>query len=182
MTHFYHGYAKTAGSDTSLIAIGNGTAAAMTSAGVENLHKLIVKRFYDRFGEHFYPSFGTMMSLLSRRTSPKVISTVVMPRHARSHRRMRNARRGRIRRQCLDNLSSRSLGTPIRTCTHGVECVLMLGITRRLSSARRISPQDGFNFRIRGRSSAYRARRGLRDGFKSHRGEFTWRRSSPHPT
>jgi hypothetical protein len=53
VTHFHHGYAKTEGSITSLKDIGNCTTAAMIPARVENLHNLIVKRFYDRLGEHF---------------------------------------------------------------------------------------------------------------------------------
>jgi catechol 2,3-dioxygenase-like lactoylglutathione lyase family enzyme len=54
VTRFYHGYAKAAGRDASLIAIGDVIMEPMTPARVENLRNQSVKRFHDRFGEHFH--------------------------------------------------------------------------------------------------------------------------------
>ena len=54
VTRYYHGFAKAAGRDASLIAIGDVIMEPMTPAKVENLRNLSVKRFYDRFGEHFH--------------------------------------------------------------------------------------------------------------------------------
>ena len=54
VTRYYHGYAKAAGRDASLIAIGDVIMEPMTPAKVENLRNQSVKRFHDRFGEHFH--------------------------------------------------------------------------------------------------------------------------------
>ena len=54
VTRYYHGYAKAAGRDASLIAIGDVIMEPMTPARVENLRNQSVKRFHDRFGEHFH--------------------------------------------------------------------------------------------------------------------------------
>src|SRR3984893_18402854 len=54
VTRFYHGFAKAAGRDASLIAIGDVIMEPMTPARVENLRNQSVKRFHDRFGEHFH--------------------------------------------------------------------------------------------------------------------------------
>ena len=54
VTRFYHGFAKAAGRDASLVAIGDVILEPMTPARVENLHNQSVKRFHDRFGEHFH--------------------------------------------------------------------------------------------------------------------------------
>jgi catechol 2,3-dioxygenase-like lactoylglutathione lyase family enzyme len=54
VTRFYHGFAQAAGRDASLIAIGDVIMEPMTPARVENLRNQSVKRFHDRFGEHFH--------------------------------------------------------------------------------------------------------------------------------
>ncbi len=54
VTRFYHGYAKAAGRDASLIAIGDVIMEPMTPARVANLRNQSVKRFHDRFGQHFH--------------------------------------------------------------------------------------------------------------------------------
>jgi catechol 2,3-dioxygenase-like lactoylglutathione lyase family enzyme len=54
VTRFYHGYAKAAGRDASLIAIGEVIMEPMTPARVANLRNQSVKRFHDRFGEHLH--------------------------------------------------------------------------------------------------------------------------------
>src|ERR1700681_3248822 len=54
VTRYYHGFAKAAGRDASLIAIGDVIMEPMTPAKVENLRNQSVKRFHDRFGEHFH--------------------------------------------------------------------------------------------------------------------------------
>lgn len=54
VTRYYHGFAKAAGRDASLIAIGDVIMEPMTPAKVEGLRNQSVKRFYDRFGEHFH--------------------------------------------------------------------------------------------------------------------------------
>jgi catechol 2,3-dioxygenase-like lactoylglutathione lyase family enzyme len=54
VTRYYHGFAKAAGRDASLIAIGDVIMEPMTPAKVEGLRNLSVKRFHDRFGEHFH--------------------------------------------------------------------------------------------------------------------------------
>ncbi len=54
VTRYYHGFAKAAGRDASLIAIGNVIMEPMTPSKVEGLRNQSVKRFHDRFGEHFH--------------------------------------------------------------------------------------------------------------------------------
>jgi len=54
VTRYYHGFAKAAGRDASLIAIGDVIMEPMTPAKVEGLRNQSVKRFHDRFGEHFH--------------------------------------------------------------------------------------------------------------------------------
>ncbi|MGH8675696.1 MAG: VOC family protein, partial [Burkholderiales bacterium] len=54
VTRFYHGYAKPAGRDASLIAIGNVIMEPMMPARVANLQNQSVKKFHDRFGQHFH--------------------------------------------------------------------------------------------------------------------------------
>src|SRR6266851_2629458 len=54
VTRFYHGYAKAAGRDASLIAIGDVIMEPMTPARVANLRNQSVKKFHDRFGQHFH--------------------------------------------------------------------------------------------------------------------------------
>ncbi|MDO8432183.1 MAG: VOC family protein [Candidatus Binatus sp.] len=54
VTRFYHGYAKAAGRDASLIAIGEVIMEPMTPARVANLRNQSVKRFHDRFGQHLH--------------------------------------------------------------------------------------------------------------------------------
>ncbi|HLW69683.1 MAG TPA: VOC family protein [Candidatus Binataceae bacterium] len=51
---FYHGYEKLAGRDASLIAIGEVIMEPMSPARVENLRNPSVKKFHDRFGQHFH--------------------------------------------------------------------------------------------------------------------------------
>jgi len=54
VTRYYHGFAKAAGRDASLIAIGEVIMEPMSPAKVENLRNQSVKRFHDRFGQHFH--------------------------------------------------------------------------------------------------------------------------------
>jgi catechol 2,3-dioxygenase-like lactoylglutathione lyase family enzyme len=54
VTRYYHGFAKAAGRDASLIAIGDVIMEPMTPSKVEGLKNQSVKRFHDRFGEHFH--------------------------------------------------------------------------------------------------------------------------------
>lgn len=54
VTRYYHGFAKAAGRDASLIAIGDVIMEPMTPSKVEGLRNQSVKRFHDRFGEHFH--------------------------------------------------------------------------------------------------------------------------------
>ncbi|HXG21778.1 MAG TPA: VOC family protein [Methylomirabilota bacterium] len=54
VTRFYHGYEKLAGRDASLVAIGDVIMEPMTPARVEPLRNLSVKKFHDRFGQHFH--------------------------------------------------------------------------------------------------------------------------------
>lgn len=54
VTRFYRGYEKMAGREASLIAIGNVVMEPMMPARVVNLHNQSVKKFHDRFGQHFH--------------------------------------------------------------------------------------------------------------------------------
>jgi len=54
VTRFYHGYEKLAGRVASLIAIGDVIMEPMMPARVENLRNPSVKKFHDRFGQHFH--------------------------------------------------------------------------------------------------------------------------------
>lgn len=54
VNRFYHGYEKLAGRDASLIAIGEVIMEPMSPAKVENLRNPSVKKFHDRFGQHFH--------------------------------------------------------------------------------------------------------------------------------
>ncbi len=54
VTRFYHGYEKLAGRVASLIAIGDVVMEPMMPAKVENLRNPSVKKFHDRFGQHFH--------------------------------------------------------------------------------------------------------------------------------
>jgi extradiol dioxygenase family protein len=54
VTRFYRGYEKMAGRDASLIAIGEVIMEPMTPARVANLQNQSVKKFHDRFGQHFH--------------------------------------------------------------------------------------------------------------------------------
>jgi catechol 2,3-dioxygenase-like lactoylglutathione lyase family enzyme len=54
VNRFYHGYEKLAGRVASLIAIGDVIMEPMMPADVEDLRNPSVKRFHDRFGEHFH--------------------------------------------------------------------------------------------------------------------------------
>lgn len=54
VNRFYHGYEKLAGRDASLIAIGDVIMEPMSPAKVENLRNPSVKKFHDRFGQHFH--------------------------------------------------------------------------------------------------------------------------------
>lgn len=51
---FYKGYEKLAGRDASLLVIGEVLVEPMTPAKQENLRNLSVKKFHDRFGQHFH--------------------------------------------------------------------------------------------------------------------------------
>ena len=54
VTRFYNGYEELAGRHASLIAIGEVIMEPMMPAKVENLKNPSVKRFHDRFGQHFH--------------------------------------------------------------------------------------------------------------------------------
>lgn len=54
VTRFYRGYMSEAGRDASLIAIGDVVMEPMTPARVANLRNQSVKKFHDRFGQHFH--------------------------------------------------------------------------------------------------------------------------------
>ena len=54
VTRFYHGYEKLAGREASLIAIGDVIMEPMMPARKEELRNLSVKKFHDRFGQHFH--------------------------------------------------------------------------------------------------------------------------------
>ena len=51
---FYRGYEKLAGREASLLVIGDVVFEPMMPARVEELRNLSVKRFHDRFGQHFH--------------------------------------------------------------------------------------------------------------------------------
>ena len=53
-TRYYHGFAKAAGRDASLLAIGDIIMEPMSPANVPNLRNQSVKRFHDRFGQHLH--------------------------------------------------------------------------------------------------------------------------------
>jgi len=54
VNRFYHGYEKLAGRDASLIAIGDVIMEPMSPARIENLRNPSVKKFHDRFGQHYH--------------------------------------------------------------------------------------------------------------------------------
>jgi catechol 2,3-dioxygenase-like lactoylglutathione lyase family enzyme len=54
VTRFYRGYEPMAGRDASLIAIGEVVMEPMSPARVANLQNQSVKKFHDRFGQHFH--------------------------------------------------------------------------------------------------------------------------------
>ena len=54
VSRFYNGYEELAGRNASLIAIGDVIMEPMMPARVENLRNPSVKRFHDRFGQHFH--------------------------------------------------------------------------------------------------------------------------------
>ncbi len=54
VTRFYRGYEKLAGRDASLLAIGEVIMEPMMPARVANLQNQSVKKFHDRFGQHFH--------------------------------------------------------------------------------------------------------------------------------
>ncbi len=54
VTRFYHGYEKLAGRVASLVAIGDVVMEPMMPARAEGLRNQSVKRFHDRFGQHFH--------------------------------------------------------------------------------------------------------------------------------
>lgn len=54
VNRFYKGYEKLAGREASLIAIGDVIMEPMMPARKENLRNLSVKKFHDRFGQHFH--------------------------------------------------------------------------------------------------------------------------------
>jgi catechol 2,3-dioxygenase-like lactoylglutathione lyase family enzyme len=53
-TRYYHGFAKAAGRDASLLAIGEIIMEPMSPANVPNLRNQSVRRFYERFCQHFH--------------------------------------------------------------------------------------------------------------------------------
>ena len=53
-TRYYHGFAKAAGRDASLLAIGDVIMEPMSPANVPNLRNQSVKRFHERFGQHLH--------------------------------------------------------------------------------------------------------------------------------
>lgn len=54
VNRFYKGYEKLAGRDASLLSIGDVIMEPMMPARRENLRNLSVKKFHDRFGQHFH--------------------------------------------------------------------------------------------------------------------------------
>jgi len=54
VTRYYRGYERLAGRDASLIAIGEVIMEPMMPARVANLQNQSVKKFHDRFGQHFH--------------------------------------------------------------------------------------------------------------------------------
>jgi catechol 2,3-dioxygenase-like lactoylglutathione lyase family enzyme len=54
VTRFYHGYEELAGRDASLIALADLVLEPMSPARDRELKNLSVKRFHDRFGQHFH--------------------------------------------------------------------------------------------------------------------------------
>jgi len=54
VTRFYRGYEPQAGRDASLISIGDVVMEPMSPAKVANLRNPSVKKFHDRFGQHFH--------------------------------------------------------------------------------------------------------------------------------
>ena len=54
VTRFYNGYEELAGRHASLLAIGDVIMEPMMPAQVENLRNPSVKRFHERFGQHFH--------------------------------------------------------------------------------------------------------------------------------
>jgi catechol 2,3-dioxygenase-like lactoylglutathione lyase family enzyme len=54
VTRFYNGYEEKAGRDASVLAIGDVIMEPMTPARVEPLRNQSVKKFQDRFGQHFH--------------------------------------------------------------------------------------------------------------------------------
>lgn len=54
VNRFYNGYEELAGRNASLIAIGDVIMEPMMPAGVEPLKNPSVKKFHDRFGQHFH--------------------------------------------------------------------------------------------------------------------------------
>jgi extradiol dioxygenase family protein len=54
VTRYYRGYEKLAGRDASLIAIGEVIMEPMMPARVANLQNQSVKKFHERFGQHFH--------------------------------------------------------------------------------------------------------------------------------
>jgi catechol 2,3-dioxygenase-like lactoylglutathione lyase family enzyme len=54
VNRFYNGYEETAGRNASLLAIGDVIMEPMTPARVEPLRNQSVKKFHDRFGQHFH--------------------------------------------------------------------------------------------------------------------------------
>lgn len=54
VTRYYRGYERLAGRDASLIAIGDVIMEPMMPARVANLQNQSVKKFHDRFGQHFH--------------------------------------------------------------------------------------------------------------------------------
>ncbi|MGH7987900.1 MAG: VOC family protein [Candidatus Binataceae bacterium] len=54
VTRFYRGYEKLAGREASLIAIGDVVMEPMMPARVPELRNQSVKKFHDRFGQHFH--------------------------------------------------------------------------------------------------------------------------------
>ncbi len=57
VTRFYNGYEELAGRNASLIAIGDVIMEPMMPARVENFKNPSVKRFHERFGQHFHRSW-----------------------------------------------------------------------------------------------------------------------------
>ena len=97
MTHFYYGYAKTAERNTSLKDIGNCTTVAMTSALRESAQSVVERILRSILASTFIHRLVRRRPCYHDATSPKVISTSVMLREARSPRRMRNAARKHLK-------------------------------------------------------------------------------------